>query len=668
MVYGPAFRLRDRLVEPQGEARSDYLFLAGLAARLGYGHLYPQTEEDMLRHVLKGSNFSLEEVRAAGGMVRAPTVMMQYRKWQKGLLRPDGRPGFDTPSGKFEIAASILEEYGYDPLPVYTEPGESPQSRPDLAASFPLVFNSGARSSVDLHTLHHSIDALGRDKPAPTVMLNSADAAARGIAHGDRVVLATRRGRLEMYAQVSDDIMAGAIEASAMGGGPLGSAAWRRANVNELTDLKRFDPISGFPVYKALLCQVSRAGEGDAGMVAGRGEYGGAVAAAPAQKRQRIYLDHNATTPMEPVVREAMLAAAELFGNPSSLYAEGREAHNCLEEARRRLALLLNCTARRLLFTGSGSEANNLALKGMAFARPEKRHLVTSAIEHPSVLQTCRWLEGQGYEVSFLSPDDTGRVQPARLAAALRSDTLLVSVMTANNETGVIQPIRQLAAVAHAAGVPFHTDAVQAAGKIALDVQELNVDLLSLSGHKFHGPKGVGALYLQKEVAVRPLVHGGKQEHGQRAGTENLMAIAGLGQAATVALDKLPDMDRLCRLRDRLEQGIIELLPGARRVGHATDRLPNTLNLTLPGIRGESLVLALDQQGVMCSSGSACKSGSPEPSHALTAMGLSDAEAHGAVRLSLGHGNTEAEIDSILERFRHVLFEQQAMIRFVSCR
>jgi cysteine desulfurase NifS len=363
-----------------------------------------------------------------------------------------------------------------------------------------------------------------------------------------------------------------------------------------------------------------------------------------------------------------MLAAAELFGNPSSLYAEGRAAHNCLEEARRRLALLLNCTARRLLFTGSGSEANNLALKGMAFARPEKRHLVTSAIEHPSVLQTCRWLQGQGYEISFLAPDDTGRIQPAQLAAALRSDTLLVSVMTANNETGVIQPVRQLAAVAHAAGVLFHTDAVQAAGKIALDVQELEVDLLSLSGHKFHGPKGVGALYLQKGMAVRPLVHGGKQEHGQRAGTENLMAIAGLGQAAMGALDKLPDMDRVCRLRDRLEKGILELLPGARRIGHATDRLPNTLNLTLPGIRGESLVLALDQQGVMCSSGSACKSGSPEPSHALTAMGLSDAEAHGAVRLSLGHGNTEAEIDSILERFRLVLFEQQGMIRFVSCR
>jgi cysteine desulfurase NifS len=668
MVYGAAFRLRERLIEPRGEARSDYLFLAELARRLGYGHLFPQNEEELLRHILKGSGFSLEEVRAAGGMVQSPTVMMQYKKWEKGLLRPDGRPGFDTPSGKFEIASSILEEYGYDPLPVYTEPGESPQSRPDLAASFPLVFNSGARASVDLHTLHHTIPSLSRDKPVPTVMLHPADAEARGIENGDRVVLATRRGRLEMYAQVTEDIMAGVIEASAMGGGAHGPEAWRQANVNELTDLRRYDPISGFPVYKALLCEVSRIGEGDAGMVAGRGEYSGSGNARPEEKLQRIYLDHNATTPLASEVREAMIAATELFGNPSSLYAEGRAAHNCLEEARRRLALLLNSTARRLIFTGSGSEANNLAIKGAAFAHSDKRHLVTSAIEHPSILNTCRWLEGQGYEVSYLLPDDTGRIAPDQLATAIRPDTVLVSIMTANNETGVIQPVRQLAAIAHAAGILFHTDAVQAAGKIFLDVQELDVDLLSLSGHKFHGPKGVGALYLKKGVVVHPLVHGGKQEYGRRAGTENLMAVAGLGQAAASALDNLVDMNRVRRLRDRLEQGIVDLVPGARRIGHPTQRLPNTLNLTLPGIRGESLVLALDQQGVMCSSGSACKSGSPEPSHALTAMGLSAAEAHCAVRLSLGHGNTDEEIDTVLNRLQQVISSQQAVIRFVSCR
>lgn len=668
MVYGAAFRLRERLVEPQGEARSDYRFMAELAARLGYGYLYPQSEEELLRHVLKGSGFSLEEVRAAGGMVQAPTVMMQYRKWEKGLLRPDGQPGFDTPSGKFEIAASILEEYGYEPLPVYTEPGESPQSRPDLAVSLPLVFNSGARASVDLHSLHHSITALGQDKPVPTVMLNTADAAARGINNGDRVVLATRRGRVKMHAQVTDDIMAGAIEASAMGGGPLGPAAWQQANVNELTDLNRFDPISGFPVYKALLCQVSRLGKGDAEMVADRDEYSDPGGELLPEKGRRIYLDHNATTPLAPEVREAMFAASERYGNPSSLHAEGREARHGLEEARRRLALLLNCTARRLLFTGSGSEANNLAIKGAAFAQPGKKHLITSTIEHPSVLLTCRWLQAQGYEISWLNPDQTGRILPEKLALALRPETVLVTIMTANNETGVIQPIRQLAALAHEAGVLFHTDAVQAVGKTPLDVQALDVDLLSLSGHKFHGPKGVGALYLKKGVAITPLVHGGKQEHGLRAGTENLMAIAGLGQAAALALDKLADMPRVRGLRDRLEAGLLALLPGARRLGHASQRLPNTLNLTLPGIRGESLVLALDQQGIMCSSGSACKSGSPEPSPALTAMGVSAAEAHCAVRLSLGHGNTGQEIETILERFKAVISSQQAVIRFVSCR
>ncbi len=670
MVYGGAFRLRERLIEPQGEAKSDYLFLAELANRLGYGHLYPQNEEQLLRHVLQGSGFSLEEVRAAGGMVQAPTAMMQYKKWEKGLLRPDGRPGFDTPSGKFEIASSILEEYGYDPLPVYTEPGESPQSRPDLAESYPLVFNSGARASVDLHTLHHSIPALGRDKPVPTVMLHPDDAAARGIANGDRVVLATRRGRVKMYARVSDDIVPGAVEASAMGGGALGPEAWRRANINELTDLKRFDPISGFPVYKALLCQVSLSGDGDAGMVAGRDQYSAAVDAdaGPEENPRRIYLDHNATTPLAPEVKEAMIEAAELFGNPSSLYAEGRAAHNCLEEARRRLALLLNCTARRLLFTGSGSEANNLAIKGAVFAHPEKRHVITSAIEHPSVLNSCRWLEGQGYEVTYLAPDDTGRISAEQLADVIRPDTVLVSIMAANNETGVLQPIRQLTAIAHGAGVLFHCDAVQAAGKIAIDVQALDIDLLSLSGHKFHGPKGVGSLYLKKGVAVHSLVHGGKQEHGQRAGTENLMAIAGIGRAASAALENLADMARVRRLRDRLEQGIVDLMPGARRIGHPIERLPNTLNLILPGIRGESLVLALDQQGVMCSSGSACKSGSPEPSHALTAMGLTAEEAHCAVRLSLGHGNTEQEIDTVLDRFGQILSSQQAVIRFVSCR
>jgi anaerobic selenocysteine-containing dehydrogenase len=251
MVYDSIFRIREKVIEPLGEARYDFFILSELARRLGYGHLYPQNEDELLRRVLKSSGFTLEEVRVAGGMVQIPPVMMQYKKWEKGLLRDDGQPGFQTPSGKFEIASSILEEHGYEALPVYTEPGESPLSQPELAKEFPLVFNSGARSNVDLHTLHHSIPELLRERPVPTVMMNTVDAEKRGIGNGDLVHVRTKREQVGMYAFVTDDIVQGAIEASAMGGGALGPEAWRNANINKLTDLERYDPISGFPVYKA---------------------------------------------------------------------------------------------------------------------------------------------------------------------------------------------------------------------------------------------------------------------------------------------------------------------------------------------------------------------------------------------------------------------------------
>ncbi len=668
MVYGSAFRIRERMIDPVGEARNDFFIMAELAQRLGYGHLYPQNEEELLHHVLKGSGFSLEEVRKAGGMVQKPGAMMQYRKWEKGLLRPDGMPGFDTPTGKFEIASTILEEYGYDSLPVYVEPGESPHSQPDLAREFPLVFNSGARVNVDLHTLHLTVAKLQKDKPVPTVMINTRDAAARSIVNGDRVLLKTKRGRVEMHAYVTDDIVEGAIEASAMGGGPLGSEEWRQANVNTLTDLERYDPISGFPVYKALLCEVSKAGAGDADNITGSGEYSRSITAAAAPAVRRIYLDHNATTPVAPEVREAMVEAAGLFGNPSSLYAEGRASQIYMEDARRRLALLLNCTARRIIFTGSGSEANNLAIKGIAFSGHGRQHMITSAIEHPSVLNTCRWLQKQGFSITYLEPDRDGIVQPQTLENAMRSDTFLVSIMTANNETGVIQPVKELAAIAHAGECVFHTDAVQAVGKIPLDITELDADLLSLSGHKFHAPKGIGALYIKKGIVIDSLVHGGKQEHGRRAGTENVVGIAGIGKAAEIALQKVAEMDRIARLRDRLEQKLCEFVPSAHRNGHRSKRLPNTLNITLPGIRGESLVLALDQQGIACSSGSACRSGTPDPSHALTAMGLSAEQAHCSLRFSLGYGNSEEDIDRVIERIGEIINNQKSTIRFVSCR
>ena len=669
MVYGSIFRIRERVIEPVGEARNDFFILSELARRLGYGHLYPQTEEEILSRVLRGSGFTPEDVRAAGGIVQIPTVMMQYKKWEKGLLRSDGHPGFETPSGKFEIASSTLEEHGYDALPIYVEPGEGPLSQPELAKQFPLVFNSGARSNVDLHTLHHSIPSLLGEKPVPTVMMNTLDAQERGIENGDFVYIETKRGRVGMYAFVTDDIVRGAIEASGMGGGALGPKAWRDACINDLTDLQRFDPVSGFPVYKALLCEVVRVSDGDKGDIKGSGEYTIDDTVEQQQAGHRVYLDHNATTPMHHGVKQAMIEFMECYGNPSSIYSAGKEARSAVETARRRVAALINCTARRIAFTGGGSEANNLAIKGVAFADDNgKNHIVTSAIEHPSVLNACRWLEKRGFLVTFLAVNAEGRVDPDDLKAVITDKTCLVSVMLANNETGSIQPVVKLANIARERGVLFHTDGVQAVGKIPIDVEELGVDLLTMSGHKFHGPKGVGALYVRKGVILDALVSGGHQEKGLRAGTENVPGIVGFGKAAELALDHLPQMSRLQELRDRLERYIQGLSSGTKLNGHRDQRLPNTLNLTLPGIRGESLVLALDQKGVAISSGSACRAGYPEPSHALMAMGLSEEEAHCAVRFSLGIGNTMDEIDRTVSLVDGIIRESKDIIRFVACR
>ncbi|HUU64329.1 MAG TPA: IscS subfamily cysteine desulfurase [Dehalococcoidia bacterium] len=669
MVYGSVFRIREKVIEPIGEARNDFFILSELARRLGYGHLYPQTEEEILSRVLEGSDFAPDDVRAAGGTVQIPTVMMQYKKWEKGLLRADGQTGFDTPSGKLEIASSILEEHGYDALPIYVEPGESPVSQPQLAKRFPLVFNSGSRSNVDLHTLHHTIPALSEEKPVPTVMINTLDAKKRGIESGDFVYIKTKRGQVGMYAFVTDDIVQGAIEASGMGGGALGPKEWRDACINDLTDLQRYDPISGFPVYKALLCDVVKSADGDKGNITGIGEYTLDDTVEEQQTNHRVYLDHNATTPMTQEVKEAMIEFMDCYGNPSSIYALGKEARVAVETARRSLAALVNCTAGRLTFTGSGSEANNLAIKGVAFANATgKNHIVTSSIEHPSVLNACRWLEKLGFLVTYLPVDTEGRVNSTDLRAAVTDRTCLISVMLANNETGSIQPIVELADIAKERGVLFHTDAVQAVGKIPIDVEELGVDLLTMSAHKFYGPKGVGALYVRKGVVLDPLVSGGHQEKGLRAGTENVMAIVGLGKAAELATDHVPQMDSVRELRDKLENSISELIPDAKLNGHREQRLPNTLNLTLPGIRGESLVLALDQKGVAVSSGSACSAGLPEPSHALMAMGLSEEEAHCAVRFTLGLGNTIDDIDRTVSIIDQVIRQRKDTIRFVSCR
>jgi cysteine desulfurase NifS len=674
MVYGPIFRLRHKVVEPVGEARNDYLIMAELAARLGYGEIYPQTEDELIRFALEGSGYTLEDVNAAGGWVKLPTPMMDYRKWEKGGLRSDGEPGFDTPTGKFEIWSTVLEDDGYEPLPKYVEPTEGPLASPELVQRFPLVFNSGARPHTDFRSQHHGVEGLAKDNPEPTMELNTEDAQRRGIATGDMVEVRTARGAVPFRARVTDDIIGGAVECNMGGGTPIGPKAWREWNVNELTDLDNYDEISGFPVYKSLLCDVVKVAEGtDVTRRAASQPIkvpGPARAKIGKEPRRRIYLDNNATTQVAEAVRDAMLPYLEAaYGNPSSIYGIGRDAAQAMETARRQVAKLINARPRRVIFTGGGSESDNLALKGIAFAHvPAASHIVTCVAEHPAVLRTCQFLEKLGYRVTYLDVDGVGLVDPKRLRKTLTDETILVSIMLANNEVGTVEPVKELCALCHDRGVLFHTDAVQAIGKIEVDVEDLDVDMLSLSAHKFYGPKGVGALYVKKGVTLEPLLHGGGQEGKLRSGTENVASIVGMGRAAELAAAALKDSSETRRRRDRLEAGIRELIPQARLNGHRDQRLPNTLNLTLPGLRGESLVVALDRYGISLSSGSACKSGSPEPTHVLLAMGRAVDEAHCAVRLSLTHATTDPDIDDTITALAHVLEELETTIRFLPCK
>jgi cysteine desulfurase NifS len=674
MTYGPVFKIREKVIEPVGEARNDYLILTELAERLGYGEKYPRTEEDLLRYVLEGSGFTLEEVQAAGGEVQIPSVMTQYKKWEKGQLREDGAPGFRTPTGKFEIASTVLEEHGYDALPVYTEPREGPLAQPALAQEYPLVFNSGARIFADFRSQHHGVQGLSRKAPVPLVTMNTVDAEARGIEDGDWVWVATPRGKLKYRARVSDEIAQGAIDANMGGGGPLGPREWQDCNVNDLTDLQRYDPISGFPVYKALLCDVAKA---EAGNGAGRVSEDESEAiirsvAKPAGPQRQVYLDHNATTPVDPEVLEAIRPYFEAaYGNPSSIHSRGNEARDAVEGARRKVAQALNCTARRVVFTGGGSESDNLAIKGVAYAkRDEGNHIITTTVEHPAVLRTCEALADVGFDITYLDVDQTGLIDVETLANAMGPNTILVSVMMANSEVGTINPIAEFAAVARQHGALFHTDAVQGLGKLPIDVEELGVDLLSVSGHKVYGPKGIGALYVRQGIELSPVIHGGGQERTLRAGTENVPGIVGFGKACEIAVRRLNhnEMDRVRAMRDDLEAGIRKVVPEARLNGHPEHRLPNTVNMTLPGMRGESLVLFLDRHGVYFSSGSACKSGNPDPSHVLTAMGLSDEDAHCAIRMSLGVGNSREGMDYVLESLAEIVGDRQSSVRFVGCR
>ena len=369
-------------------------------------------------------------------------------------------------------------------------------------------------------------------------------------------------------------------------------------------------------------------------------------------RKRTVYLDHAATTPARPEVARAMLPYfSERFGNPSSLYALAREAKGAVEEARGKVAAAIGATPAEIYFTSGGTEADNWAIKGVAAANRKKGdHIVTSSIEHHAVLHSCGALEKQGYRVTYLPVDEFGRVEPERVEEAITEKTILVSVMAANNEIGTIQPVRAIAKIAHDHKVPFHTDAVQAIGAFPVDVDTMGADLLALSAHKFGGPKGIGALYVRKGTRIGTLMDGGAQERGRRAGTENVPGIVGLGRAIDLAVGEMPQSaPRLAAMRDRLIRGILDAIPDSRLNGHPTERLANNVNVGFRYVEGESILLMLDALGVAASTGSACTSASLEPSHVLTSCGLPPEHAHGSLRLTLGHQNTEADVDYVLE-------------------
>ena len=367
----------------------------------------------------------------------------------------------------------------------------------------------------------------------------------------------------------------------------------------------------------------------------------------------RIYLDHNATTPPDPIVADAMDAALRAdFGNPSSVHHFGQRAKASLDGARTALASLIHAEPSDVVFTSGGTEADNFAIRGAADALDAsgKRHAIASGIEHEAVLNTLKALGRRGWRITLLPVGTSGIVTPDSLSAAITSDTAIVSVMHANNEIGTIQPIAALARIAREHGVLFHTDAVQSVGKIPVDVRSLGVDLLSLSGHKFNGPKGVGALWIRRGTRLTALLAGGKHERSRRAGTENTPGIVGLGIAATIAAQKLEsEGPRLAALRDRLETGILERVPRTAVNGARESRVPNTANISFDGVEAESLLIALDLEGVAVSTGSACSSGTLEPSHVLRAMGLPAHRAQNSIRFSLGSGNTQEQIDAVIE-------------------
>ena len=367
---------------------------------------------------------------------------------------------------------------------------------------------------------------------------------------------------------------------------------------------------------------------------------------------EKIYLDNAATTPVRKEVVDAMLPYfTESFGNPSSVYQIAQMNKKAIDDARETIASVLGAKANEIFFTSGGSEADNWALKGIAYAHKAKgNHIITSKIEHHAVLHTCEFLEKNGFEVTYLDVDEYGMVHPEDVEKAIKDTTILISIMYANNEIGTINPIKEIGAIAKAHKIPFHTDAVQAVGQVRIDVNEQNIDLLSLSGHKINGPKGMGVLYIRRGLKIENLIHGGAQERGRRAGTENVPGIVGLAKAMELAYtDFDAKIEKMTKLRDKLIHGILQAIPYTKLNGHPTMRLANNSNIGVQYVEGESLLLLLDMNGIAGSSGSACTSGSLDPSHVLLAIGIPHEKAHGSIRFTLGSQNTEEEIDKVIE-------------------
>ncbi len=379
---------------------------------------------------------------------------------------------------------------------------------------------------------------------------------------------------------------------------------------------------------------------------------------------KRIYLDYAASTPTHPeVVKEMLPYFTDILGNPSSIHSHGQEAKGAIEEARVKVAELIGARDEEIVFTSGGTEADNFAIKGVAFANENKGdHIITSSIEHHAVVETCQFLERRGFRVTYLPVDEYGLVDPEDVKKAITDSTILISVMHANNEMGTIEPLTEIGRIAREAGIYFHTDAVQTVGHIPVDVNELGVDLLSMSAHKLYGPKGVGALYIRKGTKLIPFMHGGEQERRRRASTENVPGIVGFGCAAELALREIgEEAERLTNLRDKLIRNILERIDHSRLNGHPVNRLPNNVNVSIDFVEGESMILNLDLEGICASTGSACSSSSLEPSHVLLAMGLSHEQAHGSLRFTLGKWNTEEEINRVLEVLPKIVAKLRAM-------